>query len=32
MKESRRKKDAGAQSLGVTTSAGMEVCMKSGVK
>ena len=32
MKESQRRKDAGVQFLGVTTAAGMEVCMKFGVK
>ena len=32
MKESRRRKDAGAQSLGVITAAGMKICMKFGVK
>ena len=32
MKESQRKKDAGAPFLGVATAAGMKVCMKVGVK
>ena len=32
MKESQRKKDAGAPFLGETTAAGMKVCMEVGVK